>query len=266
MQFGGVELVVTADREDVVEVSPPGVRFTSLDCRDGLLGNDHRQRVAEHPYRFATRLDQAREDYFGGVWPDWIAEIDITADGEPRLAELAVQTNPDTGVVVLVADRRCGDGVRVEDQPVIEVEDCDRSDALEDVIDLVGESSRLQVNVLGRTAETEGRQQDTSLEHEIVPIGRGRNAGQEAFERVESQQLLDITASGSGQFLDGQESIASRCAVLARRGHSRISNAVLSPGNAFGNGLASSSSDDGVLPRRLSQRFNASFAISAPSS
>lgn len=241
----------------VAEVAPARVGLAAFDGRHQLLRHDHAERVAEQADRPAEQpgeLDHARP----GV--DRVAQVDVDVEGQLRPLEHARHGHPDPAVLGVVADRRGGRCVAVEQQSVV---DGDGGDALHGDQHVVGRAAQADggdVDVAGRPAGVERGQQHAALEDERPGVRRPRQPVEEALECIELEQCAGVAAARLGvpaqvQVDAAADGVAGRAPGL---GHSRTSRAWRSGATAPGKWPASSSSRAGREPRRPDQRRSAS--------
>jgi hypothetical protein len=105
-----------------------------------------------------TDLDQPRQIDFGRRRPDRIAEVDIDSDRQTRPAERGDEPNAHSGISVVLADHMGADLVRIEHQPIADVDHGQFANSFEHLVDVVRQARCLQVDVLGGSSEAERRQ------------------------------------------------------------------------------------------------------------
>lgn len=191
-------------------------------------------------------------DQHGG-WRDGVTHVHIDVEGELRAGEGRGHRDPDAAVLVLVSDRVSVCRPGVEHQPVLQWDPRHRDDQGFDGGGVVGEAEPLEVDVAGRAAGSERREQHPTLEDEPVPVRAGRQPCQEAFQDVQLLQLRVGATIAAGLVLQVEVHAALDCASV-RVAHSNTSSARRSAGNARGNEPATWSKVAGCPPRRSHRR------------
>lgn len=112
-----------------------------------------------------------------------------------RCGEARSDRDPYAVVVVVSTDRVGGYRIHVVDQAVVEL-DCEHfSNDLHDVVDVVVEVERLQVDVPGRATGVERSEEHAALEDEGVRVVGHHQACEEALESVERHQFVGWAAA-----------------------------------------------------------------------
>ena len=195
---------------------------------------------------------------------DRVADVHVDLQVGFRGCEPAVDVNAHTAVEVLLANGFASRRVHIERQSVVGRDLRDVADQRDDVRDLIRDAAAGEVCVPGRPASVVGGEQETALEHERVLVLGVGEAGEEALQCVQREELVKGPTVSAGLVLQ----VPVHASLGRRTGrvvHSRISSAARSAGSAFGKAWAIVTSSAGEALRRRSHRRSASCASSGPS-
>ena len=183
--------MTAAEEVDVGEVPPAGVDRSAGHGSDDPLGVHHHERIP--PYDDLT-AEQAWKVQLLGCGSDRVTHVDVDMEVGTGRCQLGVHRDPDAAVGVFVADCRRGGSVHVEHHTVVEAPSRDLADDRSDVVRVVVERLGLEIDVASRPAFPEGGQEYPAFQDELVGEARLGQAGEERFQDVELQQLVDRPA------------------------------------------------------------------------
>jgi hypothetical protein len=122
-------------------------------------------------------------------------------EGQACCRQLSGECDPNSAVLVLVADDLGSGGVGVHDQTVIDRYVRYRLHCRQHVLDFVGEVPALKVDVAGGPPHIESRQRHTTFEHETISVVGLDQPSEKALQRVELMQLVGRPLGPASQIL-----------------------------------------------------------------
>lgn len=166
--------------------------------------------------------------------------------------------------MIISSDHLGGRVFRIEHQAVAQ---CNCSDLTHDAEHRRGAVFRrtsCEINIAGGSPRFQGAEQDAAFENEAVSVCRMCQAIEEAFERVELDQLV-CRPTGALRLSLQVEISPSGLSIPCCPFHRTTSKARRTARSAPWKERAISINAAGLAPRRRSQRRRASHAISGPS-